>query len=129
MSNSNAPSEREITRAVVQHWRSLAVPGTLVASIPNAGAMGQYGFTKGLPDLMVIGGPVLKDRVGFIELKTATGRLRPEQITIGNILLLNGIRYAVTYGRDQPIKTLEAWGVVRPRAPSRPLLPETVEAA
>lgn len=129
MSRSTAPSEREITRAVVQHWRSLAIPGTLVASIPNAGAMGQYGFTKGLPDLMVLGGPVLKDRVGFIELKTATGRLRPEQITIGNILQHNGIPYAVTKGRDEPIRQLEAWGVVRPRASASPVLPESVVAA
>jgi hypothetical protein len=72
----------------------------------------QYGFTKGLPDLMVIGGPFLKDRTGFIELKTATGRLRPEQITIGDILKHNGVPYAVTHGRDEPIAILEAWGVV-----------------
>lgn len=129
MSKSTAPSEREIQAAVMAHWRSLAIPGTLVAALPNAGAMGQTGLTKGLPDLVVIGGPFLRDRAGFIELKTAKGRLRPEQITVGNILVLNGIPYAVTYGRDQPIKTLEAWGVVRPRAAVRSILPETVEAA
>ena len=106
-------SEAQITAAVIAHWRSLAIPGTLVAAIPNMGAMGQRGLTKGLPDIMVIGGPILRDRTGFIELKTASGKLRPEQITVGNILLMNGIPYAVTYGRDQPIVTLEAWGVVR----------------
>ncbi len=116
MSRSSAPSEREITAAVIAHWRSLAVPGTLVAAIPNMGAMGQRGLTKGLPDIMVVGGPFLRDRTGYIELKTATGKLRPEQITVGNILQHNGIPYAVTYGRDQPIRTLEAWGVVRPAA-------------
>jgi hypothetical protein len=114
----SALSEKQITRAVLAHWRSLAVPGTLVASIPNMGAIGQYGLTKGLPDLIVIGGPVLKDRAGFIELKTVAGKLRPEQITIGNILTLNGNPYAVCHGRDAPIRQLELWGVVRPSSPA-----------
>lgn len=108
-------SEAQITAAVIAHWRSLAIPGTLVAAIPNMGAMRQRGLTKGLPDLMVIGGPFLRDRTGFVELKTDSGKLRAEQITVGNIMILNGIPYAVTYGRDQPIRLLEAWGVVRPR--------------
>lgn len=108
-------SEAQITAAVIAHWRSLAIPGTLVAAIPNMGAMGQRGLTKGLPDIMVVGGPFLRDLTGFIELKTDSGKLRAEQITVGNIMILNGIPYAVTYGRDQPIRLLEAWGVVRPR--------------
>lgn len=108
-------SEAQITAAVISHWRSLAIPGTLVAAIPNMGAMRQHGLSKGLPDLMVIGGPFLRDRTGFIELKTDSGKLRPDQITVGNILILNEIPYAVTYGRDQPIALLERWAVVRPR--------------
>lgn len=114
-------SEAQITAAVIAHWRSLAIPGTLVTSIPNAGAMRQHGLSKGLPDLMVVGGPFLRDRTGFIELKTDSGKLRAEQITVGNILILNGIPYAVTYGRDQPIALLERWGVVRPRFKPEPI--------
>lgn len=108
-------SEAQITAAVLSHWRSLAIPGTMVAAIPNMGSMGQRGLTKGMPDLLVVGGPFLRDRSGYIELKTASGKLRPDQITVGNILVLNEIPYAVTYGRDEPIALLERWGVVRPR--------------
>ena len=120
-------SEAQITAAVIAHWRSLAIPGTLVAAIPNMGAMGQRGLTKGLPDIMVVGGPFLRDLTGFIELKTDSGKLRPDQITVGNILSLNEIPYAVTYGRDQPIAVMERWGVVRPRFKSS--LVQPLEAA
>ena len=64
--NSFAPSEDQITAAVVDHWRLLGRLDTLVASIPNKKAFGQPGLTRGLPDLLVLA-PGLP--VGFIELK------------------------------------------------------------
>lgn len=122
-------TEKQIQAAVLSHWRSFAVPGTVVAAIPNAGALGQPGLHRGLFDLVVLGGPVLNGKTGWLELKTATGKLSDHQQTFKDICIAAGVPYAVAFGRDEPIRVLEEWGVVRPRASVRPLLPETVEAA
>lgn len=103
-------SEASITRAVMDHWRKPGLPNTLVASIPNMGARGQYGLTKGLPDLMVLGD---FPGVGFIELKAEKGRLSPAQIEFQSLCRTLGIEHRVTYGREEPIAVLEEWGVVR----------------
>lgn len=106
-------SEARIQAAVLSHWRSFALPGTLVAAIPNAGALGQPGLHRGVYDLLVMGGDFLRDRTGFIELKTVNGKLSDHQITFGNICLHNGVPHAVAFGRDEPIRVLEEWRVVR----------------
>lgn len=87
-------------------------PHTLVAAIPNEAAKGQAGLTKGLADLLVIGGNV---RIGFIELKTQTGRLSLEQRTFRALCAFVSIPFVDTYGRDEPIAVLERWGIVRPQ--------------
>jgi hypothetical protein len=102
--------ESDIQRAVLSHWRSLGVPGSLVAAIPNAGAMGQYGLTKGLPDLLVLG-PNLP--IGLIELKREGGVLSESQELLRVLCNTIGAPHEVTYGRDEPITILEQWGVVR----------------
>lgn len=102
--------ESEITKAVMQHWRKLGVPNSLVACIPNAMSAGQYGLTKGLPDLLVAA-PDLP--VGFIELKTDKGKPSEAQLEFKAMCLKLGIPYALTFGRDAPIRVLEAWKVVR----------------
>jgi hypothetical protein len=106
-------TEKQIQQAVVSHWKALGLPGTLVAAVPNAGALGQPGLYRGLYDLIVIGGPFLRDRTGWIELKTDKGVPSQHQLAFGNICLLAGIPHAITYGRDEPIRVLEEWQVVR----------------
>lgn len=103
-------SESTITRAVMQHWRALALPGTLVASIPNMGARGQCGLTPGLPDLLVMS-PALP--VGFIELKTDRGRPSAAQLWFRDLCAELHVPHVITHGRDEPIVTLESWRVVR----------------
>lgn len=103
-------TEAQITRAVVDHWRKCGRAGTLVASIPNAKAFGQAGLTKGLPDLLVMA-PGLP--VGFIELKAAKGRARPEQVAFQERCKSLDVPHAITFGRDEPIRLLEEWNVVR----------------
>jgi hypothetical protein len=105
-------SEKDILAAVLAHWRALGQPNTLVSTIPNAGAFGQLGLTKGLPDLLVLG-PSIPGRVGFIELKTAKGKPSEAQIDFQARCQSLGLSYAMTFGRDEPIYTLECWGVVR----------------
>ena len=104
--------ESAIQDAVIKHARMFGVPHSLVAAIPTARAAGQAGLTKGLPDLLVLGGRV---RIGFIELKVRTGRLSIEQKTFRNLCAFASIPFADTYGRDEPIAILESWGVVRPQ--------------
>jgi hypothetical protein len=112
------PLETQIQAAVVDHWRVLGQPNTLVAAIPNAGALGQPGLTKGLADLLVIG-PDLPGigSAGFIELKRdAYAKRTDAQWEFARLTLALGIPYAVTFGRDHPIRILEDWNVVRKAA-------------
>jgi len=101
--------EKKIQAAVIDHWRVLGAPGSLVAAIPNEGSLGQPGLTKGLPDLLVIS----PGHIGFIELKREGGKLSPEQDTIIGLIRSTGTPVAVTYGRDEPIEILKEWGAVR----------------
>jgi hypothetical protein len=103
-------TEHAIQCAVVAHWRALAMPGTLVAAIPNHNAHGQPGLHRGLFDLIVFG-PKLP--CGFIELKAERGRASVQQLTHRDLLNELKIPNAITYGRDEPIAILEEWGVVR----------------
>jgi hypothetical protein len=102
--------EAEIHKAVMDHWRKLGLPGTLVSTIPNAGAFGQAGLTKGLPDLMILA-PGLP--VGFIELKTDGGKVSVHQVAFKALCDTMRIPMVITRGRDEPIRILEEWNVVR----------------
>jgi hypothetical protein len=105
------PSEKSIHAAVIAHWRRFGLPGTLVATIPNERAAGMAGLTKGLADLLVMA-PGLP--VGFIELKRRVGgRLSEAQLDFKMQCANVGAPYALTYGRDEPIEVLRAWGVVK----------------
>jgi hypothetical protein len=109
--NSFAPSEDEITAAVVDHWKAFGVPGSMVASIPNKRAFGQPGLKRGLADLLIFA-PGLP--VGFIELKRDwNSPISDEQLDFGALCQKLAIPYAVCVGRDEPIRMLEAWSVVR----------------
>lgn len=101
--------ESLIQRAVMEHWRALGVPNSLVAAIPNQRAHGQYGLTPGLPDLLVLG----PRGVGFIEIKTDTGRVSAAQAAFKALCVVLGIPHAITRGRAEPIAVLREWGVVR----------------
>ena len=74
-----APREGLIQAAVIDHWRALGVPGSLVAAVPNAKAHGQPGLTRGLFDLVVMS-PTLGDKTGWLELKADDGKPSAKQI-------------------------------------------------
>jgi hypothetical protein len=103
-------TEAQITKAVMDYWRKAGMPNTLVAAIPNMGAMGQYGLTRGLPDLLVIRP---NGFTGFIELKADKGKLSAHQQAFADLCGVCEQNYAVTYGRDEPIAVLKEWGVLR----------------
>ena len=108
------PLEKDIQQAVVDHWGVFGLPHTLVAAIPNAGALGQPELTEGLADLVVLA-PSLP--VGFMEIKrNEQSPMSEEQIEFAQRCDDLGIPYALCVGRDEPIRVLEQWGVVRRRA-------------
>ena len=105
------PSEDQITAAVVAHWRTFGVPGSLVASIPNKRAFGQPGLTKGLPDLLVLS-PSLP--VGFIEQKrNARSIVSPAQYDFQELCERLDVPHFFAVGRDEPIAILKSWGAIR----------------
>lgn len=107
------PSEKQIQASILEHWRTLGMPRTLVAAIPNAGSMGQAGLTKGLPDLMVIG-PRVPGNLAFIELKKERGsHISEAQLDFVRLCHEHDVSVVIAYGRDEPIKILEQWAVVR----------------
>lgn len=110
MRRPTPPRESAIQSAVMDHWRSLGLPGTLVAAVPNAGALGQAGLTAGVSDLLVLGGLV---RIGFIELKRDGGVESDAQKAFRQRCEHLAIPCVVTFGRDEPIAVLERWEIVR----------------
>jgi hypothetical protein len=105
--------EKDIQIAVLDHWTHFGLPGTLVAAVPNARAHGQAGLTKGLFDLVCFS-PLLGERTGWLELKADDhGKLSTAQLSFRQLVRPLGVPFAVTYGRDDPIRALERWGCVR----------------
>ena len=107
------PYESAIQAAVVEHWRLLGLPDTLVAAIPNQNAHGQPGLTPGLPDLMILK-PSLAMPVGFIELKrNSKSVISDAQHDFERLCARLCIPHVFAFGRDEPIAILERWGIVR----------------
>jgi len=112
------PSERDIQAAVLEHWKAAGTPGSLVAAVPNAGALGQAGLTAGLFDLVVMS-RWLGDKTGWLELKRESrrnqknGGLSDAQSDFMWIIDMLNIPHAVAYGRDEPIEVLRRWGAIR----------------
>lgn len=103
-------SEAQITRAVMEHWRARKTPGSRVAALPNMGAMGQYGLTAGLPDLIVIAKGL---PIGLLELKREDGKLSAAQVEIRHTCIEAGAPHEVAYGLDQALAVLENWNAIR----------------
>lgn len=77
-------SENDIQRQIVDWIRAVA-PSVMVVAVPNGSrrtASGRAanavpGLTRGVPDLMVI---LPKGKILWLEVKSATGRVSPEQL-------------------------------------------------
>lgn len=112
------PLESEIQRAVIDHWKVAGTPGSLVAAVPNAGALGQPGLTAGLFDLIVMS-ELLGSETGWLELKRESrrgeknGGMSKDQLSFYGLLVLRDMPRAVAYGRDEPIAKLREWGAIR----------------
>lgn len=107
-------SEKAIQTAVFAHFRAFGVPGAMLFANANARAFGQPGLTKGVFDITAIN---VDGQVGFLELKTAKGKLSADQEAFRMALIRAGVRCAVAYGRDEPIRVLEDWEIIRRSTP------------
>lgn len=100
---------------VVADWLRLAMPSSLPWShFPSGEArsaitgarLKRMGTAKGWPDfiLNLPGG-----RVAYIELKTASGRLQPEQVEFRDKVLANGSRWALCRSLSDVQTNLTLW--------------------
>jgi hypothetical protein len=106
-------AEKEIQRTVINTWRKLGRPNTLVAAIPNSGAMWQSGLTAGLSDLLVLG-PNVPGRAAFLELKALDGTPSQAQRDFQVLCHHLGVLCEIVYGADAALRLLQSWGVVLP---------------
>ena len=134
MKNNNEESrmQRYLVKWFAANCRRWNLPHIALFSIPNGGnwdarrgsIMKAEGQKKGVPDLMLAAGhyrykPV---KIGqhmaleddnchglFLELKTETGRLSPEQIEYHAFLLKQGYKVLVCRSTEEAIKAIEEY--------------------
>lgn len=112
-------SETLVHEAVVTLLRFTAHPATIwyhaangEARSPRTGAkLKRMGVRRGVADICL----VLPDgRAGFLEIKTDSGRLSPDQKAFRDDCERSGARYAVVRSVDEAEQILRSWGALRP---------------
>lgn len=106
-------SEADIQETVIKYCDINKIP---VYHIPNEGKrdvvsgarLKRIGLRKGVPDLCI---PLPKGRYHglYIELKTAKGKVTPDQIEWLKLLKSNGYATAITYGVDEAITVIKQY--------------------
>lgn len=114
MPGRREPTERELTRMVRDYWSQFGFPETLLWANPNAGALGQIGLTRGVPDLSAIGGAKLLGRTLYIEMKTRAGVVKPAQQMFHDKLRSAGAPVYVCRSFEEAHDALVEWGVCKP---------------
>jgi hypothetical protein len=109
--------EQAIQAAVVEYLR-LALPGALVFAVPNQEKRPVPGMYAGMTDLVIhdsTGQLPGRAYVGFMEVKSATGKLRPEQEKFRDRCRDAWIPWACVRSVNDAERALVAWGW-KPRA-------------
>jgi hypothetical protein len=110
-------SENAIQRAVFAHIRTRGVANVFGFHPRNggqdqrrlAGINSGLGVVSGVPDLVII-----KAGVPFaLELKTATGKLSPEQVRVLDLMRAAGCDVGVAFGLDAALAWLEEREILR----------------
>jgi hypothetical protein len=110
-------SENAIQRAVFAHIRMRGAANVFGFHPRNGGQDQRHlaginvglGVVSGVPDVVVI-----KGGVPFaLELKTATGKLSPDQARVLGLMRAAGCECDVAFGPDAAIQWLEAMGILR----------------
>jgi hypothetical protein len=107
-------SEDTIHRAVVQHLQFRGRPDVFWFHPANGGVrdkitaarMKGLGVIPGVPDIVL----VIAGRTHGLELKSGNGKPSPAQIAAHERLKRSGAALAITYGLDEALAALAAWG-------------------
>lgn len=107
--------EAALHKAVIEYLRLILPKGTVIHHSPNEGKRGlleqralkNNGTMAGWPDIEI----VWNGWVFFIELKSAKGRLRPEQIACHDALTFAGARVATCRYINEVQQAIAAWGI------------------
>jgi hypothetical protein len=103
-------------QADVLEWLNAVAPELIVFHVPNGGYRSKaeaarlkwQGVLPGVPDLVLIGSA---GRIWFLEIKTATGYLSPEQHAFADRCTAFGVPFAVIRGIDDARRAFAAWGI------------------
>ena len=109
-------SEDDLQKQIVTFARAILPKGWLVFAVPNgggrnkatAGILKATGVLRGVSDLIVIG-PVRQ--AIFAEVKTATGRVAPEQTSFHEMVRAMGFHGCIWRSLDDVSNTFRALGV------------------
>jgi VRR-NUC domain len=110
--------EQQIQKAIVGHLQWRARRGVWWTHIPLGGLRSKIeaavlrglGTTRGTPDLLLI----TQGKAHFLELKSAAGRVTPEQRACHEVLREAGAEVATAFSVDEALAQLEQWRLLRP---------------
>lgn len=113
-----AHPEDDLQCAIVQHLKLRGAPSVLWYAVPNGSYKSQrsaarfkrQGLVAGIPDLAFV---LADGRAAFVELKSRTGRLSPEQKAVLARLDAMQVPYLVSSNLDEVLGTLKMWGVLK----------------
>src|SRR5262245_53044494 len=109
--------ETAVQRAIVQHYKARAMPGTFMFAVPNGGVrskveaaiMKSTGTVAGVPDTIWI----RDGKIYALEIKTEDGRPTPTQLSTIAAMEAAGAYCCIAYGLDRCLQVLEQWGMLR----------------
>jgi hypothetical protein len=111
-------SEAKLQIAIVDLLVATAAPGVRFFHVPNGGLRSKrsaaqfkrMGVMPGVSDLII---SMPNGRMGFLELKSAKGRLADSQKSFLSAMEFNGNLTAVVRDLDSAMAVLIAWGAIR----------------
>lgn len=116
------PSEHKLQVALFDFWAVAGKPGIEMRAIPNgekrhirvATRLKAEGVRRGTPDIFVC---LPEGKVAWLEMKTKSGSLSPEQKQFRDAVTALGHRWAMARTLDEAIEHLGKWGVLRDARP------------
>ena len=107
--------ESQLQIAVASYLDRALMLGACWFHVPNEGKrscvtgrnLKRQGLKKGVPDCVII----YRGRAYFIELKTAKGRLQPEQKDFADVLEMCGAGFKVCRSLNEVQEALYSWGI------------------
>jgi hypothetical protein len=115
--------EAQLQRTVVKHLRVRGVPGLVFFHVPNGGSRSPIegamfkgmGVRAGVSDLIL----AHNNKFFALELKAEGGRATAEQLGFLQDIDRAGAYTALASGLDAALRTLEAWGLLKPEVTMR----------